>query len=66
MEEEVLEEERVLQQSLEGLGQRDRKPCLALLHSDLLEFLQGLADLLPLVRILLLRLLRWLLLLVLV
>ena len=53
-------QQRVLEQPLEWLRERDREPCLALLSCKHLEPLEVLADLEPLRRILLLRLLgRW-------
>lgn len=54
MEEQVLEEEGVLEETLERFRERDSQPSFALFGRVLLELLQYLADLLPFRRVLLL------------
>ena len=55
MEEKILEEKGILEQTLEGFRQRDCKTSLALVASKLFQSLQGFAHLEPLRRILILR-----------
>ncbi len=54
MEEQVLEEEGVLEETLERFRERDSQPGFTLFGRVLLELLQYLADLLPFRRVLLL------------
>lgn len=58
MEEQVLEEKRVFEESLEGFRERDGQPGLTLLCSIKLELLKEGTDFAPLVCVLLLWLLR--------
>ena len=58
MEKEILEEQRIFQEPLERFRERYRQAGLALVRSEILQLLEILADLQPLVSVLLLRLLR--------
>ena len=51
MEEEVLEEERVFEETLKGLGERDGQPGLALVVRVLFEPAENGADFGPFVRV---------------